>query len=94
MNKKITVVINMEIELPSKAEVIRFTDEEGEKGDYIKFMGRLFRPYIDWLQYFPSHVTKKIYRGKIKGISWMPIDDDIYNEHFSASPEEWYMEEK
>jgi hypothetical protein len=62
MNKTIKIVINAEIELPNKAEVIRFKDENGEEDDYIKFMGRLYRPFIDWFQYLPSHVTKETHK--------------------------------
>ncbi|HXR03424.1 MAG TPA: hypothetical protein VN836_01815 [Verrucomicrobiae bacterium] len=94
MPKKIKVIVNVEIELPDKAEVIRFKDEEGDEGDYIKFMGRLFRPNIDWLQYYPSDFTKKLYRGKVKGISWSGVDDDTFNKYFAYTADGWYLEEQ
>jgi hypothetical protein len=94
MPKTIRVVVHAELELPDKAEVIRFRDEVGEESDYVKFMGRLFRPDIEWLQYFTSHITKKMYGGKATGVSWESVDDDTFNKYFAGAIEKWYLEER
>jgi hypothetical protein len=91
MSKKIRVVIEMIIELPDNAEVIRFTDEEGYAEDYIKFAGKLIRPDVSWMEYLSSDLTAKKYKGG--GIGWESIPERLHNEYF-ASPEQWSMKEQ
>jgi hypothetical protein len=50
MSKIIKVVIQTQIELPDKAEVISFTDEDRVTADHVKMLGKLFRPSVCWLQ--------------------------------------------
>ncbi|MEK9135502.1 MAG: hypothetical protein AAB393_00125 [Bacteroidota bacterium] len=94
MPKKIRIIIDATLELPDKAEVIRFKDEDGIVTDHIKFLGKLFRPDITWLQYHTSDLTKKKYpKSPIRGMGWEGVDDDTYNEYFCHVDEKWYLEE-
>jgi len=94
MSKKIRVVVKTTLELPDKAEVIRFKDESGTTMDHIKFLGKLFCPDIRWLQYETTDLSQKKYGKKIgRGCGWESIDDDLANGHF-MSISEWYLEEE
>jgi hypothetical protein len=94
MPKKIQVVIKATLELPDKAEVIRFKDEEGVTTDHIKFLGKLFCPEITWLQYYTSDLLKKKYgKGLVGGTGYETIDDELANKYFMTVAE-WYLEEE
>lgn len=94
MPKKIRVVIKTTLELPGKAEVIRFKDEGGTTMDHIKFLGKLFCPDIRWLQYYTTDLLLKKYGKKHgRGSGWESIDDDLANSYF-MSVSEWYLEEE
>jgi hypothetical protein len=94
MPKTIKVVITTILELPSKAEVIRFKDEDGIETDHIKFLGKLFPPDVCWLQYNPAYVNQKKWKIKSIGMGWESVDDETSMKYFqSLGNEQWYMEE-
>lgn len=83
------------LELPDKAEVIRFKDEEGVESDHIKMLGKLFRPDIGWMQYTTSEMGKEEYGLKFVGMGWESVDDETYETYFSDQEEmeTWSLEE-
>ena len=94
MAKTIKIAVTATIELPDSAEVIRFTDEEGNESDCIKFAGMIIRPEIGWMEYMSSDVSFEKYKTQaLKSIGWESIPDEIYNDHFAHFPEEYYLEE-
>jgi len=96
MSKKtISFTISGTIELPPSAEVIRFTDEEGNTEDHIKFAGKILRPGVHWLEYRSSELAAEKYPDlPFKGFEWEGIDDDLANDHFLSGDEKWYLQEE
>jgi hypothetical protein len=94
MSKIIKVVIQTQLELPNKAEIIRFTDEDEIATDHIKMAGKLFRPSVCWLQYMTTDLHQKKYGKKWgRGMGWQSVDDKTSMKHFQfPENEHWYME--
>ena len=83
-----------EVQLPSKAELIRFTDQGGGTTDHIKLGGRLLRPDLIWMEYVPSRREMNEKKWHIEmhhgWDSGTDFTDDIEQR---TSPAEWYIEE-
>jgi hypothetical protein len=94
MAKTIKVAVTAIIELPDSADVIRFTDEEGNERDCIKFAGMIMKPELAWMQYMSSAMSLEKYKSPaFDGIGWEDIPEEIYNQYFAHFPEEHYLEE-
>lgn len=93
MPKRVTILLKGTIEVPDNADILRFKDEDGIESDHIRLKGRLFRPYISWMEYFSTAIMKKNRPDEPGGQCWQTADDEVVNEFLHSFDEEWYLED-
>lgn len=93
MSKKIKILLKGTIEVPDNADILHFQDEDNIETDHLRLGGRLFRPYISWMEYFSTAIMQKRYPNGAGGQSWQTVRDDISNEYLLSIDEEWYLQD-
>ena len=88
--KKFEFTLRTTVQLPDDAELTSFTDEEGNKNNYIVYKGQLLSPTVDWMK-FVSSAENKIENPKLdwESFGYRDIDDEL-SEEMSSYPDESY----
>ena len=88
--KKFEITLRATIELSDDAELTSFTDEEGNKQNYIVYKEQLLSPTVEWMK-FVSSAENKIKNPELdwESFGYTNIDDSL-SEELSAFPNESY----